>query len=81
VGRLVASYNYLSLRFHLAEVETIVNMSQISARPDGESNAAREHWLAERMLDWSGIGVTHLRTTFFVEWFTYRPVALSRSSD
>lgn len=64
-----------------AGVETIVNMSQISARRDAESQAAREHWLGERMLDWSGIGVTHLRPTFFAEWFTYPPVANSIVND
>jgi NAD(P)H dehydrogenase (quinone) len=60
-----------------AGVETVVNMSQRSARPDAPSNAAREHWLGERMLDWSGMGVTHLRPTLFAEWFIYRPVAHS----
>lgn len=48
-------------------LQTIVNMSQITARPDHASPAARQHWLAERVLDWSGIGVTHLRPPFFLE--------------
>lgn len=52
-----------------AEVEAIVNMSQITAREDHPSPAARQHWLAERVLDWSGIGVTHLRPPFFLENF------------
>lgn len=64
-----------------AGVEMIVNMSQISARPDTQSNAAREHWLAERIFDWAGIGVTHLRPTFFADWFTYTPVAFSILTD
>jgi NAD(P)H dehydrogenase (quinone) len=50
-----------------AGVQTVVNMSQITARPDHPSPAARQHWLAERVLDWSGIGVTHLRPPFFLE--------------
>src|SRR5258708_11413659 len=45
-----------------------VNMSQISARPEAASNAARQHWLAERILDWSPVPVTHLRPTFFASW-------------
>jgi len=45
----------------------MVNMSQISARRDAASNAARQHWLAERILDWSPVPVTHLRPTFFAE--------------
>ena len=52
-------------------VEAIVNMSQISARREAKSTAAREHWLAERVFDWSGIPVTHLRPTFFAEWLLY----------
>jgi uncharacterized protein YbjT (DUF2867 family) len=52
-------------------VESIVNMSQISARRVANSVAARNHWLAERLLDRSGVAVTHLRPTFFAEWLTY----------
>src|SRR5579875_2710984 len=36
-----------------AGVEAIVNMSQASARSDAKSHAARDHWLAERVFDWS----------------------------
>ena len=48
-------------------LQSMVNMSQITARADHASPAARQHWLAERVLDWSGIGVTHLRPPFFLE--------------
>jgi uncharacterized protein YbjT (DUF2867 family) len=48
-------------------LQSVVNMSQITARPDHASPAARQHWLAQRVLDWSGIGVTHLRPPFFLE--------------
>jgi NAD(P)H dehydrogenase (quinone) len=33
-----------------AGLQAIVNMSQISARPDSKSNAARDHWICERFL-------------------------------
>ncbi|GAA5194058.1 NmrA family NAD(P)-binding protein [Rugosimonospora acidiphila] len=49
-------------------VAAIVNMSQISARRDAVSNAARQHWIAERLLDHFDGAVTHLRPTFFAEW-------------
>jgi uncharacterized protein YbjT (DUF2867 family) len=49
----------------------IVNMSQISARRVAKSHAARDHWIAERLLDRSGIPVAHLRPTFFAEWLMY----------
>jgi NAD(P)H dehydrogenase (quinone) len=54
-----------------AGLDGVVNMSQISARHDSKSHAARDHWIAERVLDWSGIPVTHIRPTFFAQWLTY----------
>ena len=54
-----------------AGVKAIVNMSQISARPDSKSNAARDHWVCERLLDRSGVPVVHLRPTFFSQWLLY----------
>ena len=61
--------------FALAAIEqgvgAIVNMSQISARRIAKSHAAQNHWIAERLLDRSGIPVTHLRPTFFAEWLMY----------
>ena len=54
-----------------AGVEAIVNMSQISARGNSASHAARDHWLAEQVLDWSGLNVSHLRPTYFAEWLLY----------
>jgi NAD(P)H dehydrogenase (quinone) len=53
-----------------AGITAIVNMSQISARRGAASDAARIHWLGERIFDWSPIAATHLRPTFFAEWFT-----------
>ncbi len=50
-----------------ARVQAIVNMSQISARREARSHAAFNHWIAERVFDWSGLAVTHLHPTFFAE--------------
>lgn len=52
-------------------VRNIVNMSQISARREAKSNAAQDHWMAERILDLSGLMVSHIRPTFFAEWLIY----------
>jgi NAD(P)H dehydrogenase (quinone) len=54
-----------------ADLDGIVNMSQISARYEAKSHAARDHWIAERVFDWSGVPVTHIRPTFFAQWLTY----------
>jgi len=54
-----------------ADLEAVVNLSQISAREDSKSHAARDHWIAERVFDWSGVPVVHLRPTFFAQWLLY----------
>jgi NAD(P)H dehydrogenase (quinone) len=54
-----------------AGVDGIVNMSQKSAREDANSHAATDHWLAERVFDWSGVTVAHIRPTYFAEWLLY----------
>ena len=58
----------------------VVNMSQISARRDSKSDAARDHWISERVFDWSGVPVIHLRPTFFAQWLIY-PRTLATIAD
>ena len=53
------------------EVSIVVNMSQVIARGDARSNASLQHWIAERVFDWSGVPVAHIRPTFFMEWLFY----------
>ncbi len=48
-------------------IEALVNMSQISAREQADSPLAFQHWQAEQILDWAGIGASHIRPTFFAE--------------
>jgi len=54
-----------------AGLKAVINMSQISAREDSKSHAARDHWIAERIFDWSGVPTVHLRPTFFSQWLLY----------
>ncbi len=54
-----------------AGVKAVVNMSQISARREANSDAARQHWLGERLLDRTTMQTAHLRPTFFAEWLTW----------
>jgi uncharacterized protein YbjT (DUF2867 family) len=51
-----------------AGVQSLVNMSQKSARREAKSHAARDHWISEQVFDWSGVPTTHIRPTFFAEW-------------
>jgi NAD(P)H dehydrogenase (quinone) len=68
---ILSGTTYLIQAAREAGVTSIVNMSQISARREAKSNAAQDHWMAERMLDLSGLKVTHIRPTFFAEWLIY----------
>jgi uncharacterized protein YbjT (DUF2867 family) len=54
-----------------AGIRSVVNMSQISARREAVSNQARQHWLAERLLDRTAILTAHLRPTFFAELISW----------
>lgn len=68
-GLLEATVNFAQAATE-AGVRSVVAMSQISARREAKSKAARQHWLAERLLDRTGLLTTHLRPTFFAEWLT-----------
>jgi NAD(P)H dehydrogenase (quinone) len=68
---LIEATAYFAQAAKETAVSTVVNMSQISARREAKSHAAFNHWVAERVFDWSGLAVTHLRPTFFAEWFLY----------
>jgi hypothetical protein len=51
--------------------KAIGNMSQMQASRDVKSHASHNHWIAEQILDRSGIPTTHLRPTLFAEWLLY----------
>lgn len=69
--QLVDATAYFAHAAKAEGVNSIVNMSQISARADAISQAALSHWYGERVFDWAGVPVTHLRPTFFMEWLMY----------
>lgn len=69
--QLVDATAYFAHAAKLAGVRSIVNMSQISASADARSHASLAHWYGERIFDWSGVPVTHLRPTLFMEWLSY----------
>lgn len=69
IPRLIEAGAYFAEAAKAAGVASVINMSQISARRDAASHAARDHWVVERMFDWTGLSVTHLRPTFFAQNF------------
>jgi NAD(P)H dehydrogenase (quinone) len=48
-------------------VGRVVNVSQYHARQAHPSGLTRQHWLAEHVLDFSGIPTIHLRSNFFMD--------------
>jgi NAD(P)H dehydrogenase (quinone) len=48
-GLIEATVNFAQAASE-AGMQAVVNMSQISARREAKSNAARQHWIAERLL-------------------------------
>jgi uncharacterized protein YbjT (DUF2867 family) len=54
-----------------AGVSTIINQSQRSANRDSTSNSCRDSFIAEQVLNRSGVPVVHLRPTYFLEWLLY----------
>ena len=78
--QLLDATAYFAQAAREAGVRAIVNLSQATARRDSKSHAAQNHWVAERVFDWSGVAVTHLRPTLFAEWLLY-PFALNNIRD
>jgi NAD(P)H dehydrogenase (quinone) len=68
---IIGAAAYIAQAAKEAGVTAIVNMSQISARRESTSHAAQDHWVSERVFDWSGVATTHLRPTFFADWLVY----------
>ncbi|RFB85086.1 NmrA family transcriptional regulator [Rhizobium leguminosarum bv. trifolii] len=68
---IIQTTSYFADAARRAGLKAVINMSQISAREDSKSHAARAHWIAERVFDWSGVPTIHLRPTFFSQWLLY----------
>jgi uncharacterized protein YbjT (DUF2867 family) len=54
-----------------AGVATVINLSQRSANRWSTSDSCRDSFIAEQVLNWSGLDVVHLRPTYFLEWLLY----------
>ncbi|MCZ7462159.1 NmrA family NAD(P)-binding protein [Streptomyces sp. WMMC940] len=59
-----------------------MTVSQMTATSTGESHQQRLHWLAEQVLNWSGLPVVHIRPTTFLDnpLFTTLPARTIRES-
>jgi uncharacterized protein YbjT (DUF2867 family) len=52
-------------------VNTVINLSQRSANRESSSDSCRDTFIAEEILNWTGLPVIHLRPTYFLEWLLY----------
>jgi len=48
-------------------IRASVHVSQIESSPDSPALRVREHWLAEQVMHWAGIGVLHLQAGLLSE--------------
>ncbi|SNT48196.1 NAD(P)H-binding protein [Actinacidiphila glaucinigra] len=69
---LVAATVVASVAREYGRLDALVGMSQMTvsqmtATSAGESYQQRLHWLAEQVLDWSGLPVVHVRPTSFLD--------------
>ena len=68
---LISATVYFAQAAKEAGVSAIVNLSQRSASRTSTSNSCQDTWISEQLLNWSGLAVTHLRPTYFLEWLLY----------
>jgi NAD(P)H dehydrogenase (quinone) len=58
-----------------------MTVSQMSLIEMTESPQQQQHWLGEQVLNWSGVPVTHVRSTIFLEPFFSSMAASSIAKD
>jgi uncharacterized protein YbjT (DUF2867 family) len=76
---LTATVVICAAALEYGQLEVVVNMSQMTVSQmtltsEGESHQHRLHYLAEHVLNWSGVPVVHIRPTAFLDnplftWF------------
>jgi uncharacterized protein YbjT (DUF2867 family) len=69
---LLATAEVCAVALERGQLDAIVNMSQMTVSQmtltsTGESQHQRLHWLAEHVLNWSGLPVIHVRPTAFLD--------------
>jgi uncharacterized protein YbjT (DUF2867 family) len=69
-GLITATVNFAQAAKETG-VKTVINLSQRSADRDSASDSCRDTFIAEEVLNWSGLPVIHLRPTYFLEWLLY----------
>jgi NAD(P)H dehydrogenase (quinone) len=70
----------------IVDFEILVNISQMTVSQMSltemtKSPQQQQHWLAEQVLNWSGVPVVHVRSTIFIEPFFSSMAASSIAKD
>src|SRR5215472_4864010 len=70
----------------IADFEILVNISQMTVSQMSltemtKSPQQQQHWLAEQVLNWSGVPVVHVRSTIFIQPFFSSMAASSIAKD
>src|SRR5215469_2472549 len=70
----------------IVDFEILVNISQMTVSQMSltemtDSPQQQQHWLAEQVLNWSGVPVVHVRSTIFIEPFFSGMAASSIAKD
>jgi uncharacterized protein YbjT (DUF2867 family) len=73
---LEATVTMAAVARQLGELDLFVNMSQMTVSQMSltemtDSPQHRQHWLAEQVLNWSGLPVVHIRPTVFLQHFFF----------
>ena len=69
-GLIQATVNFAQAAKEAGPI-TVLNQSQRSADRWSTSDSCRDSYIAEQVLNWSGVDVIHLRPTYFLEWLLY----------
>jgi len=77
---LLAATVVASVAKEYGKLEALVDLSQMTvsqmtATSTEESNQQRLHWLAEQVLNWSGLPVVHIRPTVFLDTALFTTMA------
>ena len=71
VASVAKEYGRLDVLVDLSQM----TVSQMTTTSTAESHQQRLHWLAEQVLDWSGLPVVHLRPTVFLDTALFTTMA------
>jgi NAD(P)H dehydrogenase (quinone) len=68
---MVQAAVYMAEAARRADLQVLVNLSQIAAREGSPNPVIRDHWVSEQIFAWSGVPTITLHPTFYLQWLLY----------